>query len=476
MNSKRIQIKHQPKIGKRQGQYVLYWMQASQRIHWNHALSYAVERANLLNLPLLVYFGLTDDFPEANERHYAFMLQGIEGVSERLKDLNIGFILIKESPEKGILHLLGQAAELVMDRGYLRIQKEWRQAVLESALKRKDIRVSEVESDVVVPVEVASIKEEYSARTIRPKIGKQLSAFIQEPNLPALNVSFSAFDLQALIAEIPNSMSQISWSSLLASMTLDRQVGMSPFYRGGERAAEEVLEQFIAHKLSYYLDKNHPEWDYVSDMSPYLHFGQISPVYIYQKVDEYTHIHPECLEAAEAFFEELIVRRELAINFVHYNEAYDQFEGMTYQWAYDTMASHRQDPRAYCYDFEAFDQAQTHDPYWNACMEEMKVSGKMHTYMRMYWCKKILEWTPDYQTAYEISKRLNNTYFIDGRDPLSFTGIAWCFGKHDRAWKERSIFGKLRYMNANGLERKFDMATYLKRVEQMKKRAKGKET
>jgi deoxyribodipyrimidine photo-lyase len=201
----------------------------------------------------------------------------------------------------------------------------------------------------------------------------------------------------------------------------------------------------------------------MSNLSPYLHFGQIAPAYVVNAVYAHLQAHPEKSEAADGFLEELVVRRELAINFVYFNPHYDAFEHMTYGWAYETMAVHIHDEREYTYTRAALEGAKTHDPYWNASMLEMKETGKMHTYMRMYWCKKIMEWSEDYKTAYDTALYLNNKYFLDGRDPCSYTGVAWCFGKHDRAWKERAVFGKLRYMNSNGLRRKFDMAPYVAR-------------
>jgi deoxyribodipyrimidine photo-lyase len=202
-------------------------------------------------------------------------------------------------------------------------------------------------------------------------------------------------------------------------------------------------------------------------LSPYLHFGHISPVEIIVKLNSLLEKNPHIKEPMDDFIEELVVRRELAINFIYYNKKYDEYDSITYDWAYKTMEEHVEDEREYIYSLEDLENYNTHDKYWNASMKEMIHTGFMHTYMRMYWCKKILEWSPDYKTAYKNSLYLNNKYFIDGRDPNSFTGIAWCFGKHDRAWKERPIFGKLRYMNANGLERKFDMQGYIDRIEKM---------
>jgi deoxyribodipyrimidine photo-lyase len=193
-------------------------------------------------------------------------------------------------------------------------------------------------------------------------------------------------------------------------------------------------------------------------MSPYLHFGQISPLYIALKVSKTRSL------GAEAFFEELIIRRELSMNFVFYNEKYDSFKSIP-DWAKKTLRAHQKDRRPYLYSPKELENAGTHDPYWNAAQKEMVITGKMHGYMRMYWGKKILEWSKTPEEAFKVALYLNNKYELDGRDPNGFIGVAWCFGKHDRPWGERAIFGNVRYMNDKGLKRKFDADKYVKMME-----------
>jgi deoxyribodipyrimidine photo-lyase len=193
-------------------------------------------------------------------------------------------------------------------------------------------------------------------------------------------------------------------------------------------------------------------------MSPYLHFGQISPVYIVQRVLE------SAQAGVEEYLEELIIRRELSMNFVTYNPFYDTYGGLP-DWARRTLAEHAEDPREHIYSRSEFEEARTDDPYWNAAQQELLVTGKMHGYMRMYWGKKILEWSETPEEAYRTALILNNRYELDGRDPNGYAGVAWCFGRHDRAWKERPVFGKIRYMNAAGLNRKFDAGRYAARIE-----------
>jgi deoxyribodipyrimidine photo-lyase len=198
-----------------------------------------------------------------------------------------------------------------------------------------------------------------------------------------------------------------------------------------------------------------------SGLSPYLHFGQIGPLEVALTVREAPGI-PE--KAKEAFLEEMIVRRELSANFVFYNPRYDTYEGALPAWSRATLEKHRHDPRPYLYGLQELENAATHDLYWNAAQEEMVKTGRMHNYMRMYWGKKIIEWSASPEEAWDTALYLNNRYELDGRDPNAFAGIAWCFGKHDRPWAEHPVFGQVRFMNQKGLDRKFRMKAYLSRV------------
>lgn len=436
-------------------QYVLYWMQASQRTENNHALEYAIKHANGYKKPLVVFFGITDNFPEANLRHYIFMLQGLKEVEDELKQRGIGMIIRYGSPEKEVLKLAERADLVVVDRGYLRIQRQWREYAAEYA----DCLFIQVESEVIVPIELVSSKEEYSARTIRSKIHKYRDDFLnylpqQESNYPSVNLDIETIDISSL-------------DTIQSQLQVDQTVAPITHFRGGSQAAAEQLDDFIHNKLDQFPElRNHPELDLVSHQSPYLHFGQISPLTIVFRVLE------RQSPGEEAFLEELIVRRELSMNFVFYNPFYDSYDAIP-PWAQDTLTDHKDDPREYLYTREELENANTHDEYWNAAQREMVFRGKMHGYMRMYWGKKILEWSPTPEDAFQRTLFLNNKYELDGRDPNGFTGVAWCFGKHDRAWQERPIFGKIRYMNANGLKRKFDIDRYVKRVEKIVKDSKS---
>jgi deoxyribodipyrimidine photo-lyase len=427
------------------GKYVLYWMQASQRSDYNHALEYAVHMANRYELPLVAYFGLTTDYPEATERSYLFLLEGLVNVDADLQARNIPFIIRQEDPSTGVRELASDCALMIVDRGYQRLQRGWRSKVAESV----GCPVIQVESNVVVPIETASSKEEYSAGTIRPKIQRELSRFLEPVTKTEARFSFKG-NIPSVQIRNPR--------RILDELQIDRSVQSVNWLQGGSREAKKILNRFITEKLDRFGDlRNDPAEDYLSCMSPYLHFGQISPLEIALMV----------LEAGsagtESFLEELIVRRELSMNFVYYNTYYDSIKCLP-NWAMTTLQEHSTDDREYEYSLSEFESAETHDPYWNAAQLEMMKSGKMHGYMRMYWGKKILEWSASPELGYRIALRLNNKYELDGRDPNGYAGIAWCFGKHDRAWGRRPIYGKVRYMSSKGLERKFAIDRYVKKV------------
>ncbi len=430
----------------KKGDYVLYWMQASQRVEYNHALEYAILKANELYQPIIVFFGLTDHFPEANERHYAFMLEGLKEVKGLLQERGIQMVILHQSPEKGVVHMAKKASLVVVDRGYLKIQKEWR----EDAANQMDCPLTQVESEVIVPVEEASPKEEYAAATLRPKIHKKLKQFLfplehNDPVIKSFSLNIRSFDIDDL-------------KKAISKLQIDRSVKKVGSYQGGTQEAIKHLEVFLEGKLDRFPElRNDPTLDYLSQMSPYLHFGHISPLFIALKALETKS------PGIEAFLEELIIRRELSMNFVFYNEKYDSYEAIP-DWAKKSLKSHQKDKRQYLYNLQELEQGKTHDPYWNTAQKEMVLTGKMHGYMRMYWGKKIIEWSKTPADAFRNALYLNNKYELDGRDPNGFAGVAWCFGKHDRPWGERPIFGKIRYMNDKGLKRKFDADQYVEMI------------
>lgn len=437
----------------RGGRWVLYWMQQSQRAHGNAALEYAVQRANAARLPLVACFGLMDDYPEAHLRHYRFMLEGLRETQAALRERGVALVIRRCSPPYDVaLELSKQAALVVCDRGYLRHQKQWRASLAQAA----PCEVVQVEADVVVPVEVASNKAEFAARTIRPKIHRQWEAYLRELAPTPLERDSLGLGLKGLDLE--------DVDAVLKSLKLDGSVPpVHHMFRGGTHEARRHLREFLSAQLPHYQESRpHPESDCVSHLSKYLHFGQISPLEVALAARQ-AKAPPEC---RDSFLEELIVRRELAMNQAEFNPAYDQFEALP-EWARKTLDKHRQDARRYRYTREQLERARTHDPYWNAAMREMRYTGYMHNMMRMYWGKKILEWSDTPEQAYATTLALNNKYFLDGRDANSYTNVGWLFGLHDRPWGERDIFGTVRYMAASGLDRKADMQAYVAKVDRL---------
>jgi deoxyribodipyrimidine photo-lyase len=436
-------------VDPRPGRYVLYWMQASVRAHFNPALEYAIGEANRLEQPLVVGFGLTTAYPEASARHYRFLLDGLADVATAMRRREVKFVMRRGDPATVAIDLAGDASSVVIDRGYLRHQRAWRRQLLE----RYDGPVVEIEGDVVVPVETASNKREYAARTIRPKIHRHREEFLVDLattaiDRPSLGLAISGVDVDDADA-------------MLAGLDVDRSVAPVDAYRGGNSRAVAELRRFLEERMSTYNEhRNQPHTDDVSYLSMFLHYGHISPVYA-------------ALEAQRAasgdnlasFLEELIVRRELAYNYVWFERDYHKYSALP-QWARNTLARHADDPRSHLYTRTQLERGETHDRYWNAAMAEMRETGYMHNYMRMYWGKKILEWTNTPAYAYRTTLHLNNKYLLDGRDANSFAGVGWVFGLHDRPWSEREVFGTIRYMSADGLERKTDPDAYVRKVEE----------
>ena len=430
--------------------YVVYWMQSAQRVKENPALNYAINKANDLEVPLIVFFNISDQFPDANYRHYYFMMEGLKDVKRELKEKGIGFIVKKGEPAKNLKPLSKKAIMLISERGYLQKERLWRKQVA----KAIDCRFILVNTNTIVPVDIVTDKEEYAAYTIRKKIKNKIERFIDISQLEKLKINSLRNEFKSIDI---NNIEQV-----LSDLNIDNSVKKSPIFKGGSKQAISMLDDFIDNKLELYEKYgSSPDHDVTSKLSPYLHFGQISPSYIYKRIKA-TDIE------AEDFLEQLIVRRELSFNFVYFNKEYNsQLSKILPDWAVETLEHHSKDEREYIYSLKELENYATHDEYWNAAQKEMVLSGYMNGYMRMYWGKKILEWTKSPQKAFDIALYLNNKYFLDGRDPNSYAGVAWIFGKHDRAWKERNIYGKVRYMNKAGLDRKYNMEKYLKKVDKL---------
>lgn len=421
---------------------VVYWMSRDQRAEDNWALLTAGEIAKREKRKLEVVFALAPTFLGATWRAYDFLLRGLRETEANLARLGIPLRLLLGDPGETVARYVREsgAAAIVTDFDPLRPKRIWKQEVIAATT----VPVYEVDAHNIVPAWVASSKKEFGAYTLRPKLHRLLRRFLTD--IPAL---------QPLGAPIRPST---DWVHTATSVHVDRSVHSVDWCFPGSAAGHAAMERFINERLARYADaRNDPMKDGQSDLSPYLHFGHLSP----QRLAWEVHRSRAPLAAKGAFLEELIVRRELSDNFCLYEPAYDTPEGFP-DWAKNSIAEHAKDPRECLYSYEEFDAAETHDQLWNAAQREMVKRGKMHGYLRMYWAKKILEWTPDARTAMDIAVRLNDRYELDGRDPNGYAGIAWSIGGvHDRAWFDRPVYGKIRYMNANGCAKKFDTEAYI---------------
>lgn len=455
---------------------VIYWMDRDIRTDDNWALIYAQKRALETKVPLIVVYNLMPGFLGGTLRQHVFKIQGLQEVEQNLKDHNIPFYIVSGAhTEKDIVVFVKEqdVGLLVTDFSPLRIQRKWKEYVASHI----NISFIEVDAHNIVPAWLASQKSEVGARTLRPKLHKLLPEYLEK--FPKLAVHPHS---------AKNKTPVIAWKDLLNDSALDATVPVVK-ERGGMKSAHQTLNHFITSGLPRYgLERNDPLAHAQSNLSPYLHYGMISPARVAleaihasglpltalidaqknkAKIDPKA--EPTLMDSVAAFLEELIVRRELSDNFCLYNQdTYDTVDCFP-NWALTSLRAHAKTTREYVYTRAQFEKGQTHDDLWNACQLEMVQTGKMHGYMRMYWAKKILEWTKSPEDAMAIAIYLNNRYELDGRDPNGYAGIAWSLGGvHDRAWFTRPIFGLVRYMARSGCESKFDVPAYIERFTQGK--------
>lgn len=421
---------------------IMYWMSRDQRIEDNWALAHAQAQAHREGVPMGVVFCLAPTFMEAHPRHYLFMLQGLVELSARTRSLGIPFFLLHGRPPDTLPAFLEEwgASMVVTDFNPLREKREWVRAVMEGC----ECGLEEVDAHNIIPCWVASPKQEFAAYTLRPKVRLHLNDFLDRAPSPIEPLPWPG--------EVPEADLQGPMERLGVQEDLR--------WRGGTRQARSVLNLFLENRLAGYASKrNDPNLGWQSQLSPYLHFGMISALEVALAVMGSSALQ----EDKGAFLEELIVRRELSDNFCHYNPGYDAVDGFP-GWAKDTLRQHLGDRREYLYTQQELERSETHDPLWNAAQAQMVVEGKMHGWLRMYWAKKVLEWTETPEDALRIVNSLNNRYEMDGRDPNGYAGAAWSIGGvHDRAWNERPVFGKVRYMNLKGAYRKFDVDLFVER-------------
>ena len=441
INSKRVRLLQTGSIATGP---VIYWMSRDQRVHDNWALLFAQQLATEKKLPLAVIFNLVPDFLEATIRQYGFMLKGLAELAQELERYNIPFFLLLGKPEEEIPNFIKKynASVIISDFDPLRIKRIWKRDIA----KHIKIPFYEVDTHNIVPCLHVSDKLEFAAYTIRPKINKALIEFMDEfPHLKKMKKCELTSD-------------KIDWEKIIKSLKIDFTVKEVNWIKSGEKAASKCLNYFLENKFEQYYElRNDPTMDGQSNLSPYLHFGQISA----QRIALETQRFNGNKESEKSFLEELIIRRELSDNFCYFNPKYDSFDGF-HDWAKTSLNEHRKDEREFVYSLEEFEQANTHEDLWNAAQTELLKTGKLHGYMRMYWAKKILEWSKSPEEALNIAIFLNDKFELDGRDPNGYTGCAWSIGGvHDRPWFERPVYGKIRYMNRNGAKNKFDINAYI---------------
>jgi deoxyribodipyrimidine photo-lyase len=452
-----VRLARKPRVQVRRGgaprkgaRCVVYWMQRAMRIVDNPALDVAIEAGNLLELPVVVYFSVIPNYPNANLRHYHFMAQGLRDVAEDAAERGVGFVL-RRYPDNALDAFLAEvdAALVIGDENPLREPERWRRVLA----KRLRLPFWTVDADVVVPSAVFG-RSYFLLHHFRPHLKAELPKYLIAPAKIAPLHAWTPWKALAgfsLSEEITAGFSK-----------LDRTVGPVDSFTGGTHAAVRRLDEFVNRDLAGYEEtRNHPEVRGTSRLSPYLHFGNIGPLTIALAVEEAVRQGKAPASARDRFMDQLIGWRELAVLFVRHHPDYDNWE-CAEPWARKTLVEHAGDPRPHRYSLQQLERGETGDELWNAAQREMVETGWMHNYMRMYWAKKILEWAPDPARAFDWAVTLNDRYELDGRDPNGYAGIAWAIvGKHDRPWFNRPVFGLVRTMTGASTAKKFDARAYI---------------
>lgn len=478
-NSKRV-FKRNSNEPNPDGEYVLYWMQINRRFHYNFALEYAIGCANKLDKPLLILEAFSCDYPWATDRTHTFMMQGMKEHLDYAKKQDLNYVsFVEKEPgqyEKLMKDLAANASLLITDEYPVFIMRKRN----ERYPKEVDIPYISVDSNGLIPLGLTD-KDPYSAYFFRKIMQKNfVEAYTNPPQqnpLDKLDNSSKVSLPDSIFEGIPDGEKALNnIPEFISDLDIDHTV--KPInWHGGRSSALGMLGQFVKNSLLQYDEKrNDPDEKKTSQLSPWLHFGKISEYEIVQAVLQH---QPEGWDLnkitfnkgstggffngdsnIDGFLDEVITWREVGFHFAHHRDDYDQFDSLP-DWVLETMNKHRDDPREQIYSYDELKNSQTHDEIWNAAQTQLREEGIIHNYLRMLWGKKVIEWTPDPETALQFLIDLNNTYAIDGRDPNSYSGIFWCFGRFDRAWQERPIFGKLRYMTSDSTRRKVKLKEYL---------------
>jgi len=446
--SERVKMVSEDLKMKESTSHITYWMNRDVRVQDNWAFLYAQKMALELKLKMSVVYCLVPEYMESSYRQYDFLIAGLKEVETECRSLDIPFtVLLGTAGEVLPGYVKGkEVGGLVTDFNPLRVPQSWVTSVKEKL--PKDVPFCQVDAHNIVPVWEASPKLEYAARTIRGKITKQLPRYHTEFP-PLVKHQYNA----------KPGKEETDWKAAIASLKVDKSVGPVTWAKGGTSYGFKELKDFLETRLKNYdTDRNNPTLNALSNISPWLHSGQISAARCVKEVQKRGSKHAA---SVAAYVEETVIRRELSDNFCHYQPQYDSLEAC-YQWAKDSLALHEKDKREHVYTLAQFDRAKTHEDLWNAAQVQLVTEGKLHGFMRMYWAKKILEWSPDAEAALKTALYFNDRYSLDGCDPSGYVGCLWSIGGiHDQGWREREVFGKIRYMNYAGCKRKFDTKAYV---------------
>lgn len=464
------------------GRFVLYWMIAARRRHSNFGLQRAALLARERNLPLVVLEALRVGYPWASDRMHAFVMQGMKDNLQSFDGPSCTYLPYLEREAgagSGLLEALAAQAHRVVTDDYPTF---FLPRMLKAAGRKLKVAIEAVDSNGLLPMRAAD-KTFARAHDFRRFLQKNLPQWLESANWPVqdplANLELPrASGLEDVLARWPMATAEeLDDPAVLAALPIDHDVGVSPVLRGGARAAGRQWGNFESQGLPAYADgRNHPDEEVASGLSPWLHFGHIGVHDVFERLrpDGWA---PEVLGKAtgkregwwqmdagrEAFLDELVTWREVGFNMAHREQDHESYAALP-DWARQTLEEHEDDEREHVYDLETFEAAETHDEVWNAAQRQLKTEGRMHNYLRMLWGKKVLHWTKRPEDATEILIELNNKYALDGRDPNSYSGIFWVFGRYDRAWgPERPIFGKIRYMTSDSTLKKLKMKAYLQR-------------
>lgn len=451
---------------------VLLWAQRAKRATGNRAANVAVAVADALRLPVVAAFALDPAYPDATLRPYQFMIEGLRELPDAFAGRSIGWALRIGDPARTVPRLVDElaAAALVTGQDFLRTARGWRKTVADAVA----VPVVAVDSDTIAPTSLFA-KEEYAARTLRPKVWRAIAnrGFLDPIPAPKPQTRTALSTLR----DGPEPLDALS------TLAIDRGAPPSPRFRGGPAEARKRLDRFVTDRLATYPEnRNRPETETRSELSPYLHFGQIGPLEVARAAIEarvgarswltpkgLTHVANgpgRPIEDAPLmdFLDELITQRELAINFCLRNPEYDRWSGLP-EWGRQTLRKHQSDPRPHQHAQATIENGETDDRLWNAAQRQLRHDGWMPNRLRMYWAKQLLYWRADPEEAHALAVSLMDRYFVDGRDANGFAGIAWAIGgRHDRPFAERDILGTIRPMGAKGMARAMDVPAYIRAI------------